>query len=415
MACYDDSFTKVRKIKYDRFVFWSSKQGKGESVESFYGHLIEQAENCSLGDEETTLIRDTFILNMLDHDTQKQLLKETVLHTKALEVAKQMEMEAQNQQKINQNLNIATNSVNAVNNSQNRNRNSNYQKLVRTSLGTHPYPKTISTLAFAPIVANDGANHRQICPAIGNKCNECGITGHFAKKYRKPKKTQGQSCKSPQTKVNQIDKTAKERDDEESVNYIISYQHLYDQVYDSNYDSDSDDYVAAISCDSANQLEPLNAKIQLGKIQANIMIDSGSVVILITKTLANRILRTTPSAKWITTKQNRVLKTSSNESIKVLGQLATMVIYNNRTCKEAHLTVVEDGHKIIIGRDLFTSLGLAIVQQQPESDEDKIPGRSYLTEEQWADTALCSDTEIEKVICAASSRATRNSKKNEGW
>ena len=30
-------------------------------------------------------------------------------------------------------------------------------QLVKTSLGTHPYPRTISTLAFVPIVANDGA------------------------------------------------------------------------------------------------------------------------------------------------------------------------------------------------------------------------------------------------------------------
>ena len=97
------------------------------------------------------------------------------------------------------------------------------------------------------------------------------------------------------------------------------------------------------------------------------MIDSGSVVSLITKTLAKRTLRTTPFAKWISTKQNRDLKTFSNETIKVLGQLSKMVIYNNWTCKKAHLTVVEDGHKIIIGRDLLTSLGLAIVQQQPES------------------------------------------------
>ena len=28
---------------------------------------------------------------------------------------------------------------------------------------------------------------------------------------------------------------------------------------------------------------------------------------------------------------------------------------------------MEDGHKIFIGRDLFTSLGLAIIQQQPEN------------------------------------------------
>ena len=134
---------------------------------------------------------------------------------------------------------------------------------------------------------------------------------------------------SPQTNVNQIDRTAEKSDDEQSVNYMTSYQQLYDQVYDSNNDSNSDNYVVAISCDSANQLEPLNAKIQFAEVQANTMIDSGCVVSLITKTLANRILRTTPSSKWITTKENRDLKTFSNEPIKMLGHLATMVTYNN--------------------------------------------------------------------------------------
>ena len=48
-------------------------------------------------------------------------------------------------------------------------------------------------------------------------------------------------------------------------------------------------------------------------------------------------------------------------------------------------------------------------------DEDAIPGRSYLTEEQWADPALCSDTEIERVICAASTLArTEQEKRNDG-
>ena len=48
-------------------------------------------------------------------------------------------------------------------------------------------------------------------------------------------------------------------------------------------------------------------------------------------------------------------------------------------------------------------------------DEDTIPGRSYLTDEQWADTALCSDTEIERVICAASTRArTEQEKRKDG-
>ena len=89
----NDSFTKIRKSTYDRLVFFSFKQQKGESVESFYGRLIEQAENCGLGDEETTLLRDAFILNMHDHDTQMELLKENISPSNALEVAIHMEME----------------------------------------------------------------------------------------------------------------------------------------------------------------------------------------------------------------------------------------------------------------------------------------------------------------------------------
>ena len=60
---------------------------------------MKQAVNCSLGDEETALIKDTFILNMMDNDTQKELLKETVSPPKALEVAIQIEIGAQDQQK----------------------------------------------------------------------------------------------------------------------------------------------------------------------------------------------------------------------------------------------------------------------------------------------------------------------------
>ena len=123
---------------------------RGESVENFYGRLIEQAENCSLGNEETTLIRDAFILNMMDNETQKELLNETVEPTKALEVAIQMEMGARNQQKINQNLALTTNSVNAVNTFQTLNYSQSRitNQLARTSHATHLYTKTITTRVF---------------------------------------------------------------------------------------------------------------------------------------------------------------------------------------------------------------------------------------------------------------------------
>ena len=44
-------------------------------------------------------------------------------------------------------------------------------------------------------------------------------------------------------------------------------------------------------------------------------------------------------------------------------------------------------------------------------DENRTPGRAYLTEEQWTDMALSSDTEIKKVICSANIRAHREQEK----
>ena len=61
--------------------------------------------------------------------------------------------------------------------------------------------------------------------------------------------------------------------------------------------------------------------------------------------LANRILKCTPSTRWITTKQDKDLKTFSNEPMKDLGKVATKVIYNDWTCEDACLPFVEDGLK----------------------------------------------------------------------
>ena len=78
--------------------------------------------------------------------------------------------------------------------------------------------------------------------------------------------------------------------------------------------------MAAISSDAANKLEPLNAKVQYRKIIANSMFDSGSVCSIITKTLANDILKTSPTAQWIASTCEKNLETFSNELKKGLRE-----------------------------------------------------------------------------------------------
>ena len=94
------------------------------------------------------------------------------------------------------------------------------------------------------------------------------------------------------------------------------------------------------------------------------MIDSGSICNLITKILANEILKITPSLRWIPKIRDKGLITFSNEPIKVFGKIANKIIYNEWICEDARLRVVEDGPKLIIGGEFFSRLGLAVVIQQ---------------------------------------------------
>ena len=86
------------------------------------------------------------------------------------------------------------------------------------------------------------------------------------------------------------------------------------------------------------------------------MIDSGSVYSIITKTLVNNLLKTTPTARWIAWACEKDLKSPLKEPIKVPKKIATKASRNDWICEDACLTVVDDGHKFFIGRGLFSSL-----------------------------------------------------------
>ena len=86
------TFIRIHNITFDRYLFLTRKQQKGEPIGKFCGHLKELSENCDLGEKEDTIIRDVFIANMQNEDIQKELLKETVDPDRALAIAINIEM-----------------------------------------------------------------------------------------------------------------------------------------------------------------------------------------------------------------------------------------------------------------------------------------------------------------------------------
>ena len=109
------AFIRPRNITFDRYVFFSRKQKKGETVEQSNSILKELAADCDFKNREEVIIRDIFISNMLVDDIQRELLRHTVDTERALSIAVNMEMGHQNQQRISsKNNNANSNAINAM-------------------------------------------------------------------------------------------------------------------------------------------------------------------------------------------------------------------------------------------------------------------------------------------------------------
>ena len=61
----EEAFILPRNITFDRHVFSITKQLRGETVEQFYGKLMELAVNCNFKNKEEIMIRDVFITNLI--------------------------------------------------------------------------------------------------------------------------------------------------------------------------------------------------------------------------------------------------------------------------------------------------------------------------------------------------------------
>ena len=157
----------------------------------------------------------------------------------------------------------------------------------------------------------------------------------------------------------------------EQVNHIdrlLQKHSIYDANYDSDYNDFDDNCVATISTnDNIREVEPLTANICIGNTSTKALVESGRVCTIINKSLALALVSDCKESFSVQSPEMHELKTFSNDLIKILGVKKTSVKCNDWVATDINATVVEDGHRLIIGGDLFSQLGLSLTQTRQVS------------------------------------------------
>ena len=150
-----------------------------------------------------------------------------------------------------------------------------------------------------------------------------------------------------------------------NIDRLLQKQGIYDANYDSDYDDYDDNCVATISIKSdTRELEPVNLDICVANTKTKALVDLGSVCTIINKYLAKTVVSECKGSYWLQSPEMHDLKIFSNDIIKIVGVINTSIQCNDWTATGVDVTVVEDGHRPIIGRDLFSMLGFSLTQMK---------------------------------------------------
>ena len=106
----------------------------------------------------------------------------------------------------------------------------------------------------------------------------------------------------------------------------------------------------------------MNSDICVGNTKTKALVDLGSVCTIINKSLANTVVSECKEIYWVQPPEIHDLKTFSNDIIKIVAVINTSIKCKDWIATGVDVTVVEYGHRPIIGRDLFSKLGFSLTQ-----------------------------------------------------
>ena len=133
-----------------------------------------------------------------------------------------------------------------------------------------------------------------------------------------------------------------------------------------------DNYVATVENMSSPNLALKNLSLTIGNTNCHLLLDSGSGCTIINISLAREIMLNCAQSQR-SEKRPLELKSFSNDIVQPLGTLKTPVKCDDWSIQKAKITVVADGFRPILGRDLFDQLGITISQKPcPQTEVNNI-------------------------------------------
>lgn len=369
----NEFFEPKKNLTYERHMFRSISQEKGEKIGIFTMRLRTQAEKCDFGTSLEDNIKDQIIEKCSSAKLRRDLLK--LGDAKLDDVLKTAKIfEAINDQSKTFDLNepkstFSPSEVNKIESKSSMRQNLAIKSVDCTRCGY--------------------TGHRSFddkCPAKGKICNKCGGRDHFSRKCRSKKSLR--MTKPPQpnpTKTSSQTDIKQEEDDQqpvakktksdETVKLVEAYQ---SNIKDEYIFCISDEYIFGISDQVENETMRNEIMCKIGGVQLKVVIDSG--------TKRNIV----DSEAWEFLKANHVIVISQRKGddqtfkaygghpLTVVGVFKAL-IETAHNCRVAEFFVLKDYGKVLIGYDTGVPLGVMKIgefvnQIEGSSELSKIKG-----------------------------------------
>ncbi|XP_062619910.1 uncharacterized protein K02A2.6-like [Saccostrea cucullata] len=152
-------------VIYERYIFNTTEQKQGETLDQYVTKLRQLADSCEFGSLTDDMIRDRLVLGIDDNPTRARMLREPKLDLKkAISMCRASEVAQQQLKKIE---------------SEGTKENVHYSS--RKPEKPRKFDSKKPNASKCKYCGGNHARDKTACPAYGKKCSKCDKMNHFAK------------------------------------------------------------------------------------------------------------------------------------------------------------------------------------------------------------------------------------------